>query len=303
MLCCLFSVVSIILFNDRYLFTATLRADGSSKFAEGNRWGYFPSAAAAWRVSEEGFWKDNAIGNVVNNFKLRVGYGTTGNCNIDNYMYATAYNATVYPVGNQETAALAPGSTVGNNNLKWEKTVSTNIGLDLGLWGNRVNLTLDWYNNKSDDLLMKVAIPTSTGYTHQYQNIGSIRNRGLEIAISSTNIRNKHFTWTTDFNISFNRSKVLRIDGENEYYQTSVSGGTNSSVLYRAIVGHSLGEMYGYKTNGVYTTDDFVQNGDKYVLKDGVIYQKGSVKTQYKPGDIKYVNTTGQTDGQGDTCL
>ena len=85
-------------FNDRYLFTATLRADGSSKFAEGNRWGYFPSAAAAWRVSEEGFWKDNAIGNVVNNFKLRVGYGTTGNCNIDNYMYATAYNATVYPV-------------------------------------------------------------------------------------------------------------------------------------------------------------------------------------------------------------
>ena len=286
-------------FNDRYLFTATLRADGSSKFAEGNRWGYFPSAAAAWRVSEEGFWKDNAIGNVVNNFKLRVGYGTTGNCNIDNYMYATAYNATVYPVGNQETAALAPGSTVGNNNLKWEKTVSTNIGLDLGLWGNRVNLTLDWYNNKSDDLLMKVAIPTSTGYTHQYQNIGSIRNRGLEIAISSTNIRNKHFTWTTDFNISFNRSKVLRIDGENEYYQTSVSGGTNSSVLYRAIVGHSLGEMYGYKTNGVYTTDDFVQNGDKYVLKDGVIYQKGSVKTQYKPGDIKYVNTTGQTDDKG----
>ena len=92
----------------------------SSKFAEGNRWGYFPSAAAAWRVSEEGFWKDNAIGNVVNNFKLRVGYGTTGNCNIDNYMYATAYNATVYPVGNQETAALAPGSTVGNNNLKWD---------------------------------------------------------------------------------------------------------------------------------------------------------------------------------------
>ena len=251
------------------------------------------------RVSEEGFWKDNAIGNVVNNFKLRVGYGTTGNCNIDNYMYATAYNATVYPVGNQETAALAPGSTVGNNNLKWEKTVSTNIGLDLGLWGNRVNLTLDWYNNKSDDLLMKVAIPTSTGYTHQYQNIGSIRNRGLEIAISSTNIRNKHFTWTTDFNISFNRSKVLRIDGENEYYQTSVSGGTNSSVLYRAIVGHSLGEMYGYKTNGVYTTDDFVQNGDKYVLKDGVIYQKGSVKTQYKLGDIKYVNTQGRRMTRG----
>ena len=106
MLCCLFSVRLNYTFNDRYLFTATLRADGSSKFAEGNRWGYFPSAAAAWRVSEEGFWKDNAIGNVVNNFKLRVGYGTTGNCNIDNYMYATAYNATVYPGGEIRNGGL-----------------------------------------------------------------------------------------------------------------------------------------------------------------------------------------------------
>lgn len=286
-------------YADRYLLTFTMRADGSSKFMEGNRWGYFPSASAAWRISEEDFWKKNTISNIINNFKLRVGYGTTGNCNIDNYMYATAYNATVYPIGNKETAALAPGSTVGNNKLRWEKTTSTNIGLDLGFLGNRINLTLDWYNNKSDDLLMKVAIPTSTGYSNQYQNIGAIRNRGLELAISSTNIRTRDFTWSTDFNISFNRSKVLNIDGENEYYQTSVSGGTNSSVIYRAIVGHALGEMYGYKTDGVYTTDDFVQNGDSYTLKDGVIYQKGAVKSQYKPGDIKYVSTIGQTDDAG----
>lgn len=286
-------------FNDRYLFTATMRADGSSKFASGHRWGYFPSAAAAWRISEENFWKNSPISNVITNMKLRAGYGTTGNCNIDNYMYTTAYNSTVYPVGNQETAALAPSSTVGNNNLKWEKTVSTNIGLDMGFFGGRINLTVDWYNNKSDDLLMKVAIPTSTGYSSQYQNIGSIRNRGLEIALSSTNIRNKNFTWTTDFNMSFNRSKVLRIDGENEYYQTSVSGGTNSSVIYRAIVGHQLGEMYGYKTDGVYTTNDFTQNGNKYTLNDGVIYRKGSVKTSYKPGDIKYLSTAGQVDDKG----
>lgn len=286
-------------FNDRYLFTATMRADGSSKFASGHRWGYFPSAAAAWRISEENFWKDSSIADVISNLKLRAGYGTTGNCNIDSYMYTTAYDSTVYPVGNQETAALAPSSTVGNNNLKWEKTVSTNVGLDMGFLNGRVNLTLDMYNNKSDDLLMKVAIPTSTGYSYQYQNIGAIRNRGLEIAVSSNNIRNKNFSWTTDFNISFNRSKVLRIDGENEYYQTSVTGGTNSTVLYRAIVGHQLGEMYGYKTDGVYTTDDFVQNGDSYTLKDGVIYQKGSVKSQYKPGDIKYLSTAGQKDDNG----
>jgi len=286
-------------FNDRYLFTATMRADGSSKFADGHRWGYFPSAAAAWRISEENFWKNSSISNIITNLKLRAGYGTTGNCNIDNYMYNTAYNATVYPIGNQETAALAPSSTVGNNNLKWEKTVSTNIGMDMAFWGGRINLTVDWYNNKSDDLLMKVAIPTSTGYSSQYQNIGSIRNRGLEFAISSTNISNKNFRWTTDFNMSFNRSKVLRIDGENDYYQTSVSGGTNSNVTFRAIVGHPLGEIYGYKTDGVYTSNDFTQNGNKYTLNDGVIYQKGSVKTSYKPGDIKFLSTAGQTDDKG----
>ena len=240
-------------FNDRYLFTATLRADGSSKFAEGNRWGYFPSAAAAWRVSEEGFWKDNAIGNVVNNFKLRVGYGTTGNCNIDNYMYATAYNATVYPVGNQETAALAPGSTVGNNNLKWEKTVSTNIGLDLGLWGNRVNLTLDWYNNKSDDLLMKVAIPTSTGYTHQYQNIGSIRNQGLDLMLSTRNIDTKDFTWTTSINANFNKNKILSL-GDNDEDILKNEWVSGASILR---VGESVGSFYGYKRLGVYTIEDY----------------------------------------------
>jgi TonB-linked SusC/RagA family outer membrane protein len=285
-------------YNDRYLLTATVRADGSSKFASGNRWGYFPSASAAWRVSEEEFWKDHGISNVINNVKLRLGYGTTGNCNVDNYMYTTAYETAIYPVGNQETSALAPGDVVGNNNLKWEKTISTNVGLDLGFFNNRLNLTVDWYNNKSDDLLMKVSIPTSTGYKYQYQNIGSIRNRGLEIALNSLNIKTKDFQWTTDFNISFNRSKVLRIDGENDYYQTSVSGGTNTQVLYRAIVGHALGEMWGYKTDGVYTTDDFVQNGDTYTLKKGVIYEKGS-KITHKPGDIKYVSTAGQVDEDG----
>lgn len=287
-------------YADKYLLTATMRADGSSKFADGHKWGYFPSAAAAWRISEEKFFKESALSSFINNLKLRVGYGTTGNCNITDYMYTTSYSSTVYPVGNQETSALAPGSTVGNPKLKWEKTKSTNIGLDLTMFHNRLNMSVDWYNNKSDDLLMKVNIPSSTGYSSQFQNIGSIRNRGVEVVINSVNIQNKDFKWTTDFNISFNRSKVLRIDGENEYYETTVTGGTNAAVIYRAIVGHKLGEMYGYKTDGLYTTDDFDQNADgSYSLKKGVIYQKGQKTTTIKPGDVKFKSITGQTDADG----
>ena len=152
---------------------------------------------------------------------------------------------------------MAPGSTVGNNNLNGRNRFYE-YRTGLGFVGTRVNLTLDWYNNKSDDLSYESRLSRHQPVIRTNIRISVLSVIAVvEIAISSTNIRNKHFTWTTDFNISFNRSKVLRIDGENEYYQTSVSGGTNSSVLYRAIVGHSLGEMYGYKTNGVYTTDDF----------------------------------------------
>ena len=265
-------------FKDRYSATITGRYDGSSKFGKNNKYAFFPSAGLAWNITQEDFM--------------------TGNSEIGVYKsLATVKSETLLLNGTRNSYSYL--NRLPNSDLKWEKTAQFDIGFDLGLFNNRITLDASYYNKKTSDLLLDAPVPHTTGFETVYKNIGSIRNRGLEIAISSTNIRNKHFTWTTDFNISFNRSKVLRIDGENEYYQTSVSGGTNSSVLYRAIVGHSLGEMYGYKTNGVYTTDDFVQNGDKYVLKDGVIYQKGSVKTQYKPGDIKYVNTTGQTDDKG----
>ena len=278
-------------YADKYYLSGSFRRDGSSVFGTDNRWGNFWSVGGKWRISGEEFLSENEI---ITNATLRASYGTVGNQDISWYaargFYSSGYNYNQMP-------GMRPTS-IPNPELTWEVSKKFDIGFDLSFL-QRIHLTFDFYNEETSDALFEIPLSMTTGISKTYQNIGSIRNRGLEIAISSTNIRNKHFTWTTDFNISFNRSKVLRIDGENEYYQTSVSGGTNSSVLYRAIVGHSLGEMYGYKTNGVYTTDDFVQNGDKYVLKDGVIYQKGSVKTQYKPGDIKYVNTTGQTDDKG----
>lgn len=283
-------------YDERYLVTATLRADGSSKFARGNQWGYFPSASAAWRISEESFMEDVDF---VDNLKLRVGYGTSGNNNIDNNMYATDYGSGHYGIGGTDFITLVPGSTLGNPDLRWEKTTSTNVGLDLSVFKSRLNLSIDWYNNKSSNLLIKNKIPTSTGYTDQFQNIGSIRNRGVEIVLNSTNIRTKDFTWTMDFNIAFNKSKVLDIYGENgetDYFIQDY----DSRMGFKIEKGKPLGQFYGLLYDGLYTTDDFNQNADgTYTLKDGVASLKGADRGNVKPGDVKYVALTGETDEDG----
>lgn len=282
-------------YKGRYLVTGTMRGDGSSKFSIGNHWGYFPSASAAWRITEEDFMKDQKI---FDNLKLRVGYGTAGNCNIDNNMYTTDYGAGHYAINNTDVSTLVPGNILGNKNLKWETTTSTNIGLDISVLRSRVNLSVDLYNNESANLIILNKIPPSTGYSYQYQNIGSIRNRGIELVLNSSNIRNKNFTWSTDFNISFNRSKVLDIYGEggNDYFLKNYE----SRIDYMVKVGKPLGQFYGYKYNGVYTTDDFNQNANgTYTLKDGVASLKGKNRSLVKPGDVKYVCLAGEKDTNG----
>ncbi|MUP36669.1 SusC/RagA family TonB-linked outer membrane protein [Labilibaculum euxinus] len=282
-------------FDERYLVTATIRGDGSSKFSKGKQWGYFPSVSAAWRVSEESFMSNM---DVLNNLKLRIGYGTTGNCNISNNMYATDYQSGFYAVDNRQVVSLKPGNTVGNPNLKWETTRSTNIGLDVSFFNSRVNLTAEFYNNKSNDLLIKNKIPTSTGYSYQYQNIGSIRNRGYEFVLNTTNIKNDNFKWTTDFNISFNKSKVLAIygDDKDDYFKQNY----DSRIDFLIEVGKPLGQFYGYQYDGIYITDDFSQNSDgSYSLNDGVPSLKGKIRSSIKPGDVKYKTTEGNTDDDG----
>ncbi|MCP3894641.1 MAG: TonB-dependent receptor [Bacteroides sp.] len=283
-------------FNERYLFTGTLRADGSSKFARGNKWGYFPSASAAWRISEENFMKDVDF---VDNLKLRVGYGTSGNNNIDDGMYTTSYESGYYTSNGKDFITYVPGSTIGNPNLKWEKTTTTNIGLDITVLKGRLNLGIDWYNNESSNLLIKNKIPSSTGYTNQYQNVGSIRNRGVEIMLNSTNIRTKNFTWTTDFNIAFNRSKVLSLygdDSEGSYMLADYE----SRMAYKVEVGKPLGQYFGLIYDGIYTTDDFAQSADgTYKLKDGIPALKNRDRAKVRPGDPKYIPTAGETDKDG----
>lgn len=275
-------------YDNRYLLTTTLRGDGVSKFAHGNQWGVLPSASAAWRISEESFMKDNKI---FDQLKLRIGYGVTGNCNIDDYMYTTAYGPGYYAINNSEVITLRPGSKLGNPDLVWEKTKSTNIGLDISVLKSRINLSADFYNNKSDNLLLEVAIPRHTGYNTQFQNIGSIRNRGVEFVLNTRNISSTDFRWTTDFNIAFNRSKVLQL------YGTDTKRMPPGTFLIEE--GQPLGQFFGYKYAGVYTTDDFTQNANgTYTLKDGVARPKAPGGT-IKPGDIKYVPTAGEVDANG----
>lgn len=283
-------------FKERYLFTGTLRADGSSKFARGQQWGYFPSASGAWRISEESFMESTR--DYMNSLKLRVGYGIAGNNNIKNNMYTTSYGSGHYGYNGGDYITYIPGTVLGNAALKWEKTTTTNIGLDMSWINSRFNLTVDWYNNESSNLLIENKIPTSTGYSTQIQNLGSIRNRGLEIVLNTTNIATKDFTWTTDFNIAFNRSKVLELYGNKE--QDYFTKDYESRMGYMIEVGKPLGQYYGLIYDGIYTTDDFNQNSDgSYTLKDGVPYLKGSTRSKVKVGDVKYQAITGEVDKDG----
>ncbi len=284
-------------YDDRYLLTATMRADGSSKFAKGNKWGYFPSASAAWRVSQEKFWQEAGINNWFNNLKFRVGYGVTGNNGIGSNLYVTNASMTTYPMdGDVNSPAYVVGSTLGNKKLKWETLHATNVGLDLGMFNNRLNLTVEWYNNQISDMLMNCVIPTSTGYSKQYQNVGKMRNRGWEFQLNTVNIATRDFQWTSSLNISLNKSKVISLESGEDHKTFGAGGSRAGTVTYYATVGESLGDMYGYKYEGIYTTDDFELNEDGTygALKDGVVRPYSGTP---KPGDMKFAADTENEDG------
>lgn len=274
-------------YDDRYLLTGTVRRDGSSKFAQKTRWGTFPSVAAAWRVSQESFWQDSKINNIINDFKLRVEYGITGNNGIGNNLFITNYTITDYPMNNTPgTPAYVTSSNLGNQELKWEELKSTNVGVDLALFNNRIKLTTEWYNNNVSDMLLQSVLPVSTGYARQYQNIGSMRNRGLEFTLNTVNIKSENFRWSTDINFAHNKSKVLSLEKGATQRTFSVGSNRGGVVTYYATVGEELGEMYGYVYQGIYTTDDFIQNTDGTLkLRDGVVKPASGTP---KPGDMKF---------------
>ncbi|WP_423148490.1 SusC/RagA family TonB-linked outer membrane protein [Rubrolithibacter danxiaensis] len=226
-------------FANKYLFQANFRADASSAFGPGNKWGYFPSFSAGWRISEEPFF-DNI--NVINDLKLKASWGIVGNDQIGNY----AHFALVSPGANYLIGpAILPGtypSTIGNSDLKWEETTQTNVGLDVALLNSRINFSAEAYLKKTNDLLLNLPLPRSTGFDNGLQNVGSVENRGLEFQINSRNFVKKNFQWETDFNISFNRNKVLSVVGQ-EIAQGGVAS-RGDAVLIKE--GYPLGMFYGY---------------------------------------------------------
>ena len=236
----------------KYLFSVNARVDGSSRFGANNKYGFFPSASVGWRISEEGFMEP--IKETVSNLKLRASYGITGNTEIGVYESLATLGTSNWIIGNQLVSGFYPDK-IPNPDLKWKRTRQFDIGLDIGLFNNRINITTDYYKKKTTDLLYSVAIPSSSGYQTMLKNIGSVENHGYELSIESNNLSGP-FSWTTAFNISLNRNKVLELGGE-EYKEMAESDGhLKTGSVRRLVVGEPIGVFYGYRFDGIFQNEE-----------------------------------------------
>ncbi len=263
-------------YDERYLFTFTIRADGSSKFAPVKRWGIFPAAAVAWRISEEKFLKGKTA---ISNLKVRTSYGQAGNNRIGSDLWKRSYaisNTRTYGMGDVANPYYVPASSLlVNPDLKWETTITRNAGLDFGLFKERLTGTVDLYWNTTKDLLVESDIPSYLGYTKQMRNIGKTSNKGVEFTINGRIIQKKDFSLMASVNIGINKSNIDELDGVNEKAFSSNWASTDlkNQDDYRLMVGQTVGLMYGYVTDGFYSVDDFsgydaIKN--LYALKTGV---------------------------------
>ena len=285
-------------FDDRYMVTATFRADGSSVFAKHNRWGFFPSFAGAWTISNES-WMSSA--RWLDNLKLRVGYGTVGNDRIGNNTTMEIYNIEKVGIGSSQTAALVPAQ-LSNPDLTWEGSTTVNLGVDFSAFKGRLGLTIDAFVKDTKDLLMKRNLAFVSGWESQWQNVGKIRNKGLEISLKTININKRNFSWSTNFNISFIDNKLLSLlDGTDYMFAHTNFDSSYTNYDYIAKVGEPLGSMYGYIYDGNYQYSDFYMGSDgSLTLKEGVVDCKTHIGTDVKPGMVKYKDLpTIDTDGDG----
>ena len=283
-------------FGERYLLTATVRADGSSKFSKKNKWGVFPSVSAAWRLSEEDFIK--RLG-VFSDLKLRAGYGLAGNNRISSYASLSLLSSATYPSGETISPGYAP-TGIPSEELQWESNKTLNVGIDMGFFNQRLTISPEFYLNKSSNLLLNSKVPASSGYTTMLRNIGKTRNIGLDLTISSVNIQNENLVWSTDFNMSLNKNKIEALSGE-DYFLEEAQFGFNQNT-HKIAVGEPIGQFYGFKTIGLYQVDDFNYDSASgtYTLKDGVPVRDG-----VQPGYWKFedVNKDGVVDDNDRTVI
>ncbi len=280
-------------YKNRYLFTVTAREDGSTVFSSKHKWGFFPSFSAAWKISDEPWMKKQKV---VSTLKLRAGWGMVGNDRITNYLSLDLYTQSKYGVGQNVVTVLSP-KQLANEDLKWEASQSTNIGLDAGFFKDRLTLTADLFRKDTKDLLMQATIPYVTGFTSQWRNVGKIRNDGLELSLHSVNLDTKGgFFWSTDFNISFIRNKVLAIAGDSDKMYTRAPWNADyQNYDYMVTVGSAIGQMYGYVFDGVYQSSDFNVDAatGEYTLRPGIADISSHAGRAAKPGMVKYKDIDG----------
>ena len=273
-------------YEDKYLLTATVRRDGSSRFGKNNRWGTFPSVSLAWRISqEEWFPKDNSP---VNDLKLRIGYGVTGNQEIGNYGFVASYNTGVYPFGNNNSTALV-STTLSNPNIHWEEVRQTNFGVDMSLFNSRVNLSLDAYIKKTADMLVKASIPITSGFedtTETFTNAGKMRNKGVEMTLRTINLKGL-FSWESALTATYNKNEILDLNSETPMFINQM--GNSYVTMLRA--GYPINVFYGYVTDGLFQNWEEV---NRHATQPGAA-----------PGDIRFrdLNNDGVINDEDRTVI
>ncbi len=290
-------------FQDKYLLSATFRADGSSKFSKANRWGYFPSAAIAWRISSEPFMKGTQ--KWLDDLKIRFSYGTAGNNNIPVGQLVQEYSPKATSWVNGISTYWAPSKVMANPDLKWETTITRNFGLDFTLFGGKLNGNIEGYINTTKDLLIE--FPTSgSGYDTQYRNLGKTQNTGFEVSLTYHIVNKKD--WGIDFtgNIGYNKNEIKEL-GINDFETNSNWGSTEIGNDYRIAVGHAVGEIVGYKSAGRYEVSDFTGYDaatKEWIRKDGVVNSSSVIGT-IRPGSMKLqdINDDGVVDAKDITTI
>ena len=276
-------------YSDRYLVTLTVRRDGSSRFGGNNKYGVFPSGAVAWRIINEKFMHTQKI---ISDFKLRLSYGVAGNQAIGDYAYLALIGSPTYPFGGPPPVLNIGGAptVIANPDLGWERSNQLDVGVDLGFLNNKVQITADYYDKITSNLLFGINVPWSTGFQSSILNIGKVQNKGIELSIDFENINHSKFQWHSGFNISFNRNKVLKLDGRPQFTTGSGSGHLVVSNTVLLQVGQSIGNFYGQKMIGIFQNDHEVEN---------------SAQKNAKPGDLEYadINNDGIINGLDRTVI
>ena len=291
-------------FKGRYLLSATLRADGSSKFSSGNKWGFFPSAAVAWRLSDEAFMEKTK--NWLDDLKIRFSFGTAGNNGIPEGMIVQSYAANSTTWINGVSSYWAPSKVMANPDLKWETTITRNLGFDYSFLNGKINGTFDLYLNTTNDLLINFPV-SGTGYDTQYRNMGKTENKGLEFSINVNPIRTKNYDLTIGANISMNRGTIKSLGDMEDFGASSGWASTDINNDYWVAVGGQVGEIRGFRNAGRYEVSDFSGYDDvnkKWVLKDGVPDATAIVGI-VRPGTMKIedVNNDGKIDANDNTII